>query len=231
MVRSRKRITRKDIRQPDQFITFTSQVFGYFEEHRTKFLIGLALVIVVSLGLWGWQLYQSSQNRLASQAYARALAAYHEGKYQTTLDLLDRVDVYRSPNYQRLVMLYRANSYIGLKQPQDAVPILREFLNRKSEESYLRQLALLTLGYAHEMANQCKEAISAYNDASEIEGPQQEQTLLSKARCTTTIGELTESVKIYREYLAAYPGSHRATEISLRIQELEGRMKGAAEGK
>ncbi|MCH6545597.1 MAG: tetratricopeptide repeat protein, partial [Deltaproteobacteria bacterium] len=116
MVRSRKRITRKDIRQPDQFITFTSRVFSYSEEHRTQIFVALGLVVVLSLGLWGWQQYQSNQNRLASQAYARALEAFHDGKFQTALDLLDRVDAYRSPSYQRLAILYRANSHIGLKQ-------------------------------------------------------------------------------------------------------------------
>ncbi len=230
MVRSRKRITRKDIRQPDQFITFTSRVFSYFEEHRARIFVALGVVVVLSLGLWGWQQYQANQNRLASQAYARALEVFHDGKYQTALDLLDRVDAYRSPSYQRLAILYRANSHIGLKQPKDAVPLLEDFLSRTSKNSYLRQLAFSNLGYAHEMANQCKEAISAYDEAAKIDGPQKEQAFLSKARCSATMGQFSEAVNLYREYLVSYPGTARAMEISLRIQELERKMKGTSEG-
>ena len=230
MVRSRKRITRKDIRQPDQFFTFTSKVFGYFEEHRVKIFVALGLVIALSLALWGWQQYQSKENRLASQAYASALEAFHDGKFQTALDLLDRVEAYRSPSYQRLAILYRANSHIGLKQPKDAVPLLEDFLSRTPKNSYLRQLALTNLGYAHEMANQCKEAISAYDQAANIDGPQKEQAFLSKARCTTTLGQFSEAVKLYREYLATYPGSVRVMEIPRRIQELEQKIKGVSEG-
>ncbi len=230
MVRSRKRITRKNIRQPDQFITFTSRVFSYFAVHRAKIFVALGLLVVLSLGLWGWHQYQSKQNRLASQAYARAMEAFHDRKFQTALDLLDRVDAYRSPSYQRLAILYRANSHIGLKQPKDAVPFLEDFLSRTSKNSYLRQLALSNLGYAREMANQCKEAISAYDEAANMVGPQKEQALLSKARCTVTLGQFSEAVNLYREYLASYPGTVRAVEISLRIQELEQNMKGASEG-
>lgn len=230
MVRSRKRITRKSIRQPDQFITFTSRVFSYFEVHRAKIFVALGLVVVLSLGLWGWQQYQSNQNRLASQAYARALEVFHDGKFQTALDLLDRVDAYRSPSYQRLAILYRANSHIGLKQPKEAVPLLEDFLSRTSKNSYLRQLALSNLGFAHEMANQCEEAISAYDEAAKMAGPQKEQAFLSKARCTATLGQFSEAVKLYREYLASYPGTVRAVEISLRIQAFEQKMKGASEG-
>ena len=230
MVRSRKRITRKDIRRPDQFITLTSRVFGYFKEHRVKIFVALGLVIALAFGIWGWQLNQSKQNRLASQAYASALEAFHDGKFQTALDLLDRVNAYRSPSYQRLAILYRANSHIGLKQPKDAVPLLEDFLSRTPKNSYLRQLALTNLGYAHEMANQCKEAISAYDQAANIDGPQKEQAFLSKARCTTTLGQFSEAVKLYREYLATYPGSVRVMEIPRRIQELEQKIKGVSEG-
>ena len=230
MVRSRKRITRKDIRQPDQFITLTSRVFGYFKEHRVKIFVALGLVIAFAFGIWGWQLNQSKQNRLASQAYASALEAFHDGKFQTALDLLDRVNAYRSPSYQRLAILYRANSHIGLKQPKDAVPLLEDFLRRTPKNSYLRQLALTNLGFAHEMANQCKEAISAYDQAANIDGPQKEQAFLSKARCTTTLGQFSEAVKLYREYLATYPGSVRVMEIPRRIQDLEQKIKGVSEG-
>ncbi len=229
MVRSRKRITRKEIRQPDQFITFTARVIRLFEQHRGKFILAAVLVVAVSAGIWGWQLHLSKQNRLASQAYATALEAFHEGKYQTTLDLLDRVDQYRSPNYQRLAILYRAHSHIGLKQPKDAIPLLETFLTRIPRNSFMKQLALANLGYAHELANQCKEAIDAYDKAAKLDGPQKEQSLLSKARCIATIGQFGESINIYREYLASYPGTMRSVEISLRIQELEQKMKGTSE--
>ena len=143
---------------------------------------------------------------------------------------MDRVDAYRSPSYQRLAILYRANSHIGLKQPKEAVPLLEDFLSRTSKNSYLRQLALSNLGFAHEMANQCKEAISAYDEAANMAGPQKEQAFLSKARCTATLGQFSEAVKLYREYLISYPGTARAVEISLRIQAFEQKMKGASEG-
>lgn len=230
MVRSRKRITRKDIRKPDKFITFTTRVLEFSEEHRGKIILALVFVVAVALGLWGWNLHQSKQNRLASQAYATALEAFHEGQYQTSLDLFDRVDQYRSPDYQHLANLYRAYSHIALKQPKEAIPLLETFLTRTSRNSFLRQLALANLGYAYEMANQCKEAIGAYDEAAKMDGPQKEPSLLSKARCTATIGQFADAVEIYREYLASYPGTARTVEIGLRIEELEQKMKGSSEG-
>ena len=75
-----------------------------------------------------------------------------------------------------------------------------------------------------------KEAISAYDEAANMAGPQKGQAFLSKARCTATLGQFSEAVKLYREYLISYPGTARAVEISLRIQAFEQKMKGASEG-
>ncbi|MFQ5540280.1 MAG: tetratricopeptide repeat protein, partial [Candidatus Binatia bacterium] len=152
MVRLRKRITRKDISKPDQFITLTSRVFRYFEQYRARILLALSLVIAVFLALWGWNLYSAHQERLASLDYSRAIAAFRSGDYQDALDRFVRLSSYRSTTYSQLALLYRAQSLIALKQPSEAVPILREFLEKERKNTFLRQLGLVTMGYAHENA-------------------------------------------------------------------------------
>ncbi|MFQ5853609.1 MAG: tetratricopeptide repeat protein [Candidatus Binatia bacterium] len=226
MVRSRKRITRKDLRQPDQFITLTSRFFRFFQEQRTKILLTLALVIALFLTLWGWDLYRKRQNRLAAQQYSQALAAYHKGQYKDALVQLERLKTYRSSTYGNLALLYRAHSHIALKRPSEAVPILREFLAKERKNPYLRQLALLTLGYAYEMHGQCQEAADAFNQARALAGPLQDDALLGNARCSAQSGNLNQALNSYRDYLSTYPASERGTEISLRMQETEARMRG-----
>ena len=80
------------------------------------------------------------------------------------------------------------------------------------------------------MANQGKEAVSAYDDEANMDGRENEQAFLSTARCSATPGQFGEGVELYREYLASYRGTVRAVEISLRIQELERKMQGTSEG-
>lgn len=231
MLRARKRITRKDLRQPDQFITLTSRFFRYFEEHRTRILLILGLGIGLSLAIWGWNLYRAQQERLASEEYSVALRAFHNGQYETALDLLERLRAYPRSNFSRLALLYRAHSHIALKRPSEAVPVLEELLSREGKGSYLRQAALLTLGHAHEMAARCADAVNAFDQAAKLEGPLQEDALLAKARCSAQSGDLTGALNAYRDYLSRYPGSGRFTEISLRVQEIEGKLKGVSESK
>ena len=227
MVRLRKKITRKDISKPDQFITLTKRVFRFFEQNRTKILLALSLVIAVSLALWGWNLYSARQDRLAAQVYSNALAAYRNGDYNDALEKFVRISDYRSTTYNQLALLYRGQSLIALKQPSEAVTVIQEFLAKDRSNSYMRQLGLMTMGYAHENAGQCPQAIKAFTAAQKITGPLQEEALIGNARCNFKNGNLQEALNAYQYYLSSIPGSQRSTEIRLRIQEIESKMKGA----
>ena len=47
------RVRRKDIIQPDQFISTTDIIIAYCSKHRTKLIsIAISLILVVFLGLW-----------------------------------------------------------------------------------------------------------------------------------------------------------------------------------
>lgn len=231
MVRSPKRITRKDIRRPDRFVTLIRTLFDLFAEHRIPALLSLTLVLVLLLGLWGWDFYKGRQNRIASQEYSRALSLYHQGKYRESLHAFAPVVTYRQSRYSALALLYQANSYIALKEPAKAVETVQEFLRKERGEPFLRQLAFLTLGHAQETAGQCKAAVASFAEAAKLDGALKEEALLSKARCSAQNRDFIEALSAYREYLSSYPSSDRIGEISLRIQEIEARSGGAVRGK
>lgn len=230
MAASPKRVTRKDLRRPDQFVTLTSRLLQLFAAHRTAFLLCATFFVMVLLALWAWDLYHDRQIRLAAQDYSSALALYHEGKYPEALRVLARVKGYRSSTYSRFALLYEANAYVALKEPSKAVPILKEFLSRERKDSFLRQLAFLRLAYTYETANQCKDAVRSFDDAAKLDGALKDEALLGKARCSAQDGDLREALNSYRQYLSAYPGSERSSEVALRIQEIEAGVRKAGSG-
>jgi tetratricopeptide (TPR) repeat protein len=79
------------------------------------------------------------------------------------------------------------------------------------------------------MAGQCAKAADAFTQAYNLDGPLKEDALLSKARCDNQRGAFPEALQAYQEYLASYPGSGRANEISLRIQSIQAKT-GRKEG-
>ncbi|MFQ5902377.1 MAG: tetratricopeptide repeat protein [Candidatus Binatia bacterium] len=228
MVRSHKRITRRDIRRPDQFVTLTGRLFRLFEKHKAAFAGSLALIIAVFLSLWGWNYYTGRQNRLAAEQYSNALALYHDGQYRKALDALDQVKAYRWSTYSRLALLYQANSYIALKEPAKAVAAIQELLHKEKKETFVRQLGLMTLGYAQEAAGQCKEAVQSFAEAEKLQGVFREEALLGRARCSAKSRDFKGALDSYRLHLTNYPTSERNSEILLRIQEIEAKVNEAA---
>ena len=221
MASSPKKIRRKDIRKPDQFVTLTGKIFHLASEYRTQSIVGGALLLTVLLGLWGWDAYRQRQNRLVAVEYAHALSLYRKGQYTKALDAFAQVRNYSSSPYSRLALLYQANSYFAMQDSAKAVAALQELLRREKKEGFLRQLGFLTLASLQERSDRCKEAGGNYAEAEKIAGPFKDEALLGKARCSFQNGDFKEALSSYRQYLTNYPGSERSNEVSLRIPEIE----------
>lgn len=225
MARRSKRLTRKDIRRPDQFFTFAATLLDFSSKHKTS-LLALSLLLVATLsGFWLWEFYKTGQNRLASEQYSRALDLYHTGKYHDALAALKTVATYRSSNYARFAQIQLANAHIALNELPQAVNVLKGFLAGKNREPFLKQAALVALGHAHELSGNCKEAVNNFIAAEKTPGPLKEEAVLAGARCSAANGDPKEALVAYRRYLAEFPGSDRVSEILIRAQELEGRIR------
>ena len=224
MIRSPKRVTRKDLRQPDQFVTFTSRSVDFARKNTGPLLAGLSLIVVSVIGVWGWNFYRATQDRLASQQYSRALDLYHGGKYREALTELSQVASYRSPTYRSLSLLYQGSSYAALEDPKKAEDALKEFLSRERKDQLLRQVALMTLGYTQEKTGRCPEAAASFAEAEKLAGPFKEDALAAKARCSLQVGNYQEALRSYNQILTSFSGSEKSGEISLMVREIEGKM-------
>ncbi|MEK7210565.1 MAG: tetratricopeptide repeat protein, partial [Candidatus Binatota bacterium] len=225
---SPKRITRKDIRRPDQFVALTGKIVHLASAYRTQSIVCLALLLAVLLGLWGWDSYRQRQNRLAAREYSRAMSLYRSGKYTEAIDAFVQVKRYNSSSYSSFSLLYQANSYIAAGDSAKATEAVQELLQRERKDTFLRQIALLTLGSFQEKAGRCKEAVSNFAAAESIAGPFKDEALLAKARCSIQNQDFKEGLNAYRQYLTAFPASERANEITLRVQEIEGKIAAGA---
>lgn len=229
MVRSPKKISRRDIRKPDKFVTITREVLHFLSQYKTAAIAALALILVVLLGLWGWDSYRQRQNRIAGQEYNRALNLYRSGRYTQAIDAFAQVRGYGSSPYSRFSLLYQANSYIAAGDSARANAALQEFLQKERKDTFLRQLGLMTLASFQERTGRCKEAVANFAAAEGIvAGPFKDEALLGKGRCSLQNQDLKEALNSYRQYLISYPASERAAEIALRVQEIEGKIAAGA---
>lgn len=231
MAASPKRIRRKDLRAPDQFVTLTGQLFDFVRQYRLQVLTAAVLVVVLGLGLWGWGLYRNQQSQLAAQEYSRALTRYHGGQYKLALAGFAQVQSYGSTPYRALAKLYQAKSYIAMNDGDKARALLQAFLQEEWEKPTLREIAYLTLAYSQERSGRPKEASASFAEAAKIKGPFGAEALLGQARSSAQAGDVKGALSASRQYLTDYPGSERTTEVQLEIQRLEGSVQDGKAGK
>jgi len=225
MVRPPKRVTRRDLRQPDQFVTLTGKGIEFVKENRSPLLAALALTGVALAGLWGWTFYRATQDRHASEQYSRALALYQAGNYRDAASELNRIDSYYSPSYRRLGLLYQGRSYVALQESQKAQEALSQFLAAERKDPLLRQMAYLSLGYAQEGVGRCPDAAGSFAEAEKLAGPFKEEALLGKARCSAQSGNYKEALNSYKQLLANFPASEKHAQATVAIHEIEGKIK------
>ena len=196
--------------------------------HRAALASAIAIFVALAALLLGWDFYRSRQNRLASEEYARAVDLYHAGKYKEALEALNRLEIYRSSFYSRLGMLYSANAQASLQDTNRAVETLQRLLSKESKEPLVRQGAYASLGYLQEERGQFAEAAASFGEAEKIVGPLTSDATLGRARANRLAGNLKEASASYRKFLTDNPDSERASEIAVRIQELEAKAGAAA---
>jgi predicted negative regulator of RcsB-dependent stress response len=224
MASTSKRLSRKELRQPDWFQTATENAFEFYERKRVVVYLALAAVVLILLGIWGWKVFKERQDEKAAQEYGQAMAQYHAGKYREAIASLEKVQTHRWTSYANLAHLYEANSYLALNDYPKAGNAVQRFIEGTDPNSLLRQIGLLTLAAIEERQSQCKEAIKNYAEAARIKGAFVDRAFLGQARCAVQIGDLGGAIAAYRQLLKDQPESPSANYVRFQIDELEAKL-------
>jgi hypothetical protein len=217
MATASKRITRKELRQPDWFQVNTDKALEFFEQHKAIVFGALGAAVVVMVVVWSWQIFKEKQNSAASQEFNKAVELYQEAKYTEALSSFEKVQSYRWSRYAGLAHLYQANIYLAKSDLDKALSAAQRALSATKPNGLYRQLALMALASAEERLNQCKSAIEHFSEAQRINGALQANALLGKARCAEQLGDKAMMIATYKEYLKDSPGSP----LAIKLAELE----------
>lgn len=221
MAAARRRILRKEFRQPDRFMVLVRQCLDRLLAYRTQLTAVAVAAVVVAAAFSGWQYYRGYRRDLAARDYDNALREYREGRYEAALESFRNLRARGEPPYDALADLYLANSHMALDRPAEAVAALQSG-PRGAGSGFLDQVRLVALGLAQEMNGSCEDAVRSLDLALDQQGPLRQEAMLGKARCAMRLGKPQEALAAYGAYLKEFPEGE-TVEIALRMQKLEGR--------
>ncbi|OQY68939.1 MAG: hypothetical protein B6D46_02235 [Polyangiaceae bacterium UTPRO1] len=223
VARTEQRLTRKDLRQPDEFQTLSRQALDFVEANRNAVIAVLAALIVALLAIVAYRMISENREASASAAYAEARALLTAKSYgEAAIKFADVASRYGGTSYGTLAILERGNALLLADQPADAAAAYDKFLRSSPRTPYLRQIAHVQLGYAQEKLGQSADAERAFATAAAEPGPFTAEAIFGAARNAEDAGSLDKAKDFYAELLAKHPASTYRDVASARLIELGG---------
>ena len=223
MAAGRRRILRKEFRQPDRFMLLVRQCLDRILAYRTQLVAVAVGAVVAAAAVSGWQYYRGYRRDLAAQDYDKALREYREGRYEAALESFEGLRARDEPPYDALADLYLANTHMALDRPAEAVATLQSS-PRNDGGGFLSQVRLVALGLAQEMNGSCQDAVRSLDLALDHQGPLRQEAMLGKARCAMRLGKPQDALAAYKAYLEEFPEGE-TVEVALRMQKLEASIR------
>ena len=197
------RLTRKDLRQPDEFQALTSQGMDWLRNNQAVVVGAVSAVIAIGAVVMGVSWYSQRQADGAAVRLQSAQALFDAKTYANAATEFAAVaDSYPRTPAGRIAVLYRAHALAQQPDP-GAADAYSEYLATTPATDYLRQEALLGLARANEAAGKTPEATTAYRQAADVAGPFRTPARLALARLEDAAGHADQARALYAEALKA----------------------------
>jgi tetratricopeptide (TPR) repeat protein len=228
-----KRITKKQLKEPDEFITLTERAFIFIREHSKKVAGGGILFLVLILAFIVFQMWDKKKEEeaarefgVATGLYERGIAQAREGSIQGDKDILAKFDevITRFPRTSsgRFSLLYKGNVYLKRGEFDEAIKAYTAFLDKSGKERLYRYFAWEGLGHAYEGKKDYAKALEAYQKIVEVgEGYQLAEANLNIGYCYEKLGKSKEALESFKAFLSSNPKSSLSNVVLRKVSLLE----------
>jgi tetratricopeptide (TPR) repeat protein len=223
--RSRKR----DLNDPDEFISFWTKLFDFVTAHKVQVSCALgAFLILLIIGAATLYFLRQSENK--------AFSLLQDGiaKYQTILKTEGPEKAYKGAekdfqqiikNYSQrqggiLAKLYYADMGYAAKDYDKAISLYNPLLSELNEEPFLKNLVLNGLGYCYEAKKDYKRASGYFEMVATAQGyPMKDEALFNLGEMYAAIGNKEKSINAFKKILSDYPESIYTENVKEKISE------------
>jgi tetratricopeptide (TPR) repeat protein len=242
-----RNIDRKDLKNPDQFVSFWTRLGASVGSHRVLLIGGLVGALALGFGTWGVAAVMTKKAAQVSREFARiekvatadllpasgeapktddGLPHFKTDKERLEAALKEADSFIAARGGSKLkdeALLLKAKYLMALGRAQEALPIYQGQLG--SLDKRMQFLAQEGLGYALEATGQVDAAITAFGAlADQADGGfYRDRALFHKARLLEKKGTPKDAEKLFREILEKTPTTPLSEEIKDRLAALEGK--------
>jgi predicted negative regulator of RcsB-dependent stress response len=213
-------VRRKELRQPDEFILWTTRAARYLRAHAVAAAWIGASIAILTIGTAAVVAFRHVQASNANEALAPGIGALYGGRTADAAKLLgERSSRWRNSPVGPLGELYLASAELA-EGKYEAVRVRLQRALPDLRRPYLRQLALLSLGYALEGEGDHASAAQRFAQAAELEGPYRAEALLGQARNAELANDPAQAKRAYGAFLESFPEAAEREFVEFRLARL-----------
>jgi tetratricopeptide (TPR) repeat protein len=228
-----KKITKKKLKEPDEFISLTEQIYLFITHHSKVIMTGGIAALIVLLVLFVYYRWERRNEEEAYQNFRFAVEIYQMidsqnketsvSEYKDVLEKFNKIITRfsRTPS-GKFSLLYKGNILLRLGEFEEATKSYQAFLKRAGNEKLYKLFAWEGLGYSYEGRRDYEKAIQAYRKITEEGGNLElSNAYLNMGRCYEKLGKNKEALENYKAFLEESPKSMMANVVLRKISILE----------
>jgi tetratricopeptide (TPR) repeat protein len=164
-------IRRKELKEPDEFLTLSRRFFEYAREHERELTVAVLFIVgVVALAL-GIRWYRSWQAGKAEAAFGAARLELAAQRLPAAAERFARVNAeWPGTPYGELALIYLANCNAELGKDKEAADAYGQTLE-SARDPLVRQIAHYNLGLLKAKAGDKPGSAKEFGAAADTEGP------------------------------------------------------------
>jgi len=228
-----KKIIKKKLKAPDEFISFTEKAFIFISHHSKSIALGGIIVLILILSIFFYQRWEKKNEEnayqlfnLAVEIYQTVSTPYREGSIQEYKNVLKKfkevIEKYPRTSPGKISVLYQGNLHLRLGEYEEAIQSYESFLQKAEKEKLYHSFALEGLGYSFEGKKDYEKAINAYQKIIQTgENFQMSNAYLGMGRCFEKLGKNKEALENYRSFLKVSQKSLMTNTVLRKISNLE----------
>lgn len=230
------RITRKDLKKPDEFILFTTKAYHWAILHQMQIFYGLISLFIVVIVVVFLQNYRFKQESKASNILYEANLNMEEATkkkgskpddkdyndlIKKSLDGYDLVlKKYPSSKSASFVHFYKGNLFFEDGKYKDAIESYQKALKSFKKEERTRGVILTNIAYSYEAMKNWNDACNYFKEASKIgHSPVKDIIYYNIGRCLSKLGNKGEAKKYFGMIASEYPNSKLMEKVNPVLME------------
>ena len=204
-----QRLSRKEVRQPDQFVSLSVQIAAWIKAHTVFLIYSIGVVAVAATlmtGWWAWQKHREQQADIALYEATKFMRTPSANRSKAVEQLQKLVSDYRGTAAAALAYWHLGHLYFEGEDYPAALTAYRQTQQRLSKADQPLMVALVTLdvAYAQEASGACDpDAITGFEAVLQLPAHWlRGEAYLGIGRCHEKTGASRKAVAIYERALS-----------------------------